>query len=75
MQFDKPIISSVTRGLSPVFLECLIPIEGDQKADYITAINYFNKLTQDEMNVLLKKQKAIKVNLSKENASKLLIKF
>ena len=75
MQFDKPIISSVTRGVSPGFLECLIPIEGDQKADYVTAINYFNKLTQDEMNVLLKKQKAIKINLSKENASKLLIKF
>ena len=75
MQFDKLIISSVTKGVSPVFLEFLMPIEGDKKTDYESALDNFNKLTQKEIETLLRKQKALKINLSKENASNLLLKF
>ncbi|MEE2723174.1 MAG: glycosyltransferase [Bacteroidota bacterium] len=75
MQFDKPIISSLTKGLSPVFLDFLMPIKGDTKTDYVSAINNFNNLTQKEIEILLKKQKALKNNLSKENATNLLLKI
>ena len=75
MQFDKPIISSVTKGVSPFFLEFLLPIEGDKKEDFINAIDKFNNLSHTEIENNLKKQMALKVNLSKKNASNLLLKF
>ena len=75
MQFDKPIISSVTKGVSPFFLEFLLPIEGDKKKDFINAIDNFNNLSHTEIENNLKKQKELKVNLSKKNASNLLLKF
>ena len=52
-----------------------MPIEGDKKTDYESALNNFSKLTLKEIETLLKKQRALKVNLSKENASNLLLKF
>ena len=52
-----------------------MPIKGDTKTDYVSAINNFNNLTQKEIEILLKKQKALKNNLSKENATNLLLKI
>jgi len=75
MQFNKPIISSVTKGVSPAFLECLIPIEGDSTESFIEALKNFNKLTLKEINVKMDKLNKIKKNLSKKRVAELLKGF
>lgn len=75
MQFNKPIISSVTKGLSPDFLECLIPIEGDSTESFIEALKNFNKLTLKEIKGKMDKLNKIKKNLSKKRVAELLKEF
>lgn len=75
MQFDKPIISSVTKGVSPEFLEFLIPIEGDSVENFKKAISNFNDQSDENLKDRLKKQIILKKKLSKENAQKLLNQF
>jgi hypothetical protein len=75
MQFNKPIISSVTKGLSPDFLECLIPIEGDSTESFIEALKNFNKLTLKEIKGKMDKLNKIKKNLSNKRVAELLKEF
>ena len=75
MQFDKPIISSVTKGVSPEFLEFLIPIEGDGVENFKKAISNFNDQSDENLKDRLKKQMILKRKLSKENTQKLLNEF
>ena len=66
MQFDKPIISSITKGISPDFKEALIPINGDGTESYLDTLTIFDNLSVDEIDLKLEKQLQIKKKLSKD---------
>ena len=66
MQFDKPIISSITKGISPDFKEALIPINGDAIESYLNTLTVFDDFSNDEIDLKLKKQIQIKKKLSKD---------